>query len=381
MKKLKEVTLFSHGDANLLSTWSNVPYLFSTTLRAKGIIVNTVDLNPWKPAEKIYDYSFWRVMNKIKKGFFTTYLHSYLNHIHANYKIRKAVKKYKNSEIFLFLTFSNSVFGISDKPSILFCDWNIEYYFHHFLQRTPGFFESFSLKRQDKIIESADLVISLFPRVAAHMKNYYHNPNIYYLGNVVNAVKVPDIDELIRKKVVSKNIVFIGNRKYFHGAKILIEAFLMLRENIPDVKLDIIGMNADLFHKNIEGVTFHGYLDKSNDEERAEYYSILENAKVIVNTTPKWGAFSSMIEAMYFCTPVITTPYSEFIETFGNDITFGQYSDNNSPTSLQILLIDIFNDIGYVKKCIEAHDAVKDFTWDKYIDRILGVIEQTCKIG
>lgn len=41
---IKEVIFFAYGDSADISTWSNVPYLFSNALERKGVRVNRVDL-------------------------------------------------------------------------------------------------------------------------------------------------------------------------------------------------------------------------------------------------------------------------------------------------------------------------------------------------
>ena len=43
---MNEITIFTYGDSNKISTWSNVPYFFTTTLEKKGIIVNRINIRP-----------------------------------------------------------------------------------------------------------------------------------------------------------------------------------------------------------------------------------------------------------------------------------------------------------------------------------------------
>src|SRR5262249_22085434 len=102
----------------------------------------------------------------------------------------------------------------------------------------------------------------------------------------------------------------------------------------------------------------------------------MKDAKIFVNTTPKWGAFSATLEAMYFYTPVIVTPYKEFVETFGMKIGFGWYCKNNS-LDLCAKIKKILNCPSYDRLCINAHELVKDFTWSAYIDKMLKKIKET----
>ena len=376
MKLIRELTVFSHGDSTLLSTWSNVPYFFTKTIESKGIRVNRVNINPPYAVEELYDRTVWRVLNKLlPRGYFTKYIHTALNYWHIQRRIRKAVKQYPSSDAFIFLSFSHSTQGMSNVPVVLFCDWTVDYYFRYFLNREPRWFERRPVRRQDALIEGADLVISLFPGVTDYLRTYYKNRNIVYLGNVVNSELSVSAEEVIGKKRVSKELLFIGNRKYVEGANCLIRAYKLLKEADPSMRCHIIGMEAKYLEEAPEGVTCYGYLDKSKDEERVLYYSLLQNARVIINTTPKWGAFSSTIEAMHFFNPVITSPYKEFTQTFGEEIPFGYYCEAGSVEALHGALESIFRDPGYERMCMEAHEAVKPFTWDSYMARVLEGVE------
>ena len=372
MREIREVTVFSNGDSRLLSTWSNVPYFFTNTIESKGIRVNRVNINPPTRWEHFYDMWVWRVVNKLlPKGFFTKYLHTGLNYWHIQRRIRRAVKQYDRSDVFIFLTFSHTSKGMSKAPVVLFCDWTIEYYFKYFENREPQRFELAPLRRQDRIMEEADLVISLFPGVTDHLKSYYKNENIVYLGNVVNSALSVSAEEVLEKKRGSKDLLFIGNRKYVEGANCLLGAYKLLKAGDPGMRCHIIGLEAKYLEDVPEGVTCYGYLDKAKDEERALYYSLLQRAKVIVNTTPKWGAFSSTIEAMHFYNPVITSAYKEFVQTFGEEIGFGYYCEAGDVQALYEALGRLFNDPGYERMCRAAHEAVGPFTWESYMGRVL----------
>lgn len=376
MKKIKELNVFSHGDSAQISTWSNVPYFFTETLLAKGIKVNRININPAPLPEKIYDNLVWRLLNKLtRKHHFYTYLRTRLNYRQVRRRIKKMIARFPNADAQLFLSFSHSAAGLSKQPSVMFCDWTIDYYFKNILKRQPDALERSSLERQDAEIEKADLILCLFPLATEYMKERYRNPNIFYLGNVVNAAVEVSAEEAIRKKKASKNILFIGSRVYLEGAKALLQALGQLRRQDPAWTLNIIGMKREDFSQVPEGVNFHGYLDKAKEEERARYYELMTNAKMLINTTPKWGAFSSTIESMYFYTPVITSSYPEFEQTFGREIGFGSYC-SNEPADIIAAIHNLIQDGSYEDRCRKAHEAVKDYTWDAYIDKVLSKIEE-----
>lgn len=377
MKHITEVTVYSIGDSSKISTWSNVPYFFTETLISKGIKVNRIDISPSRVLKKIYELSLWKVVKLIFPNSTYEYFRTFINHFHVRYRISKAEKKFGNSQLSIFLTFSFSSYGLTNKPIILFGDWTYAHYFNYFINRPPDILEKSSIKRENKEIEKADLIIPLFPSVANEIKSKYKNGKIFYFGNVINSLIQADEDLIIQRKMNSKRLLFIGSTKYLEGARCLIEAFVILKDKYPDLYLDIIGMLPGDFEYLPSDVKCYGFLDKGIDEHRQLYYSLLENSKMYINTTPKWAAFSASIEAMYFYNPVIITEYQEFVKTFGSEINFGIYCKENTVNTLCASIETILNHKLYTDLCLSAHSAVKDYTWSNYIDKILDMIKQT----
>lgn len=373
--EIKEITVFTDGDSSQLSTWSNVPYFFTETLIEKGIKVNRENIAISPQLCRIYNKLIDPFVKLIRKDTSYDYFRSRMHYSNVRKRVKKAIEKHRNSDAFIFLTLSFSSVGLTDKPTILFGDWTYDYYIRHFLNREPDLFERMCIKRDKYQIEKADHVFSLFPGNAEFMKKNYANPGIEYLGNVVNSLFSGSKIEILEKKKNSKDLLLIGRKNaYLEGAEQLIRASELLRSEYPDIRVHIIGMKNEDFDILPDNVFCYGYLNKADDKQRELYYTLLQNARFLVNTTPKWGAFSSMIEAMYFYNPVITTPYAEFVETFGNDPDFGYYSEDPSTEKLADLIRQGLKAENYSDMCIRSHDAVADFTWSAYIDKILAVI-------
>lgn len=368
--KIQKLNVFTNGDAHQLSTWSNVPYLFTETLKQKGIKINYINTQPNKFIKSIYRFSIWQILKRIPKYDAYDYYRTSINRFFVNQKIKNAIKKYPNADANLFLNFSFSAKEFSDKPSILFGDWTYDLYFKNIKQREPSGLEQSFILQENKCIENADAVFVLFPKVFKYMKNKYQNKHIYYIGNVVNAVQnLKDEEEILQQKQYSNTILFIGSTKYLEGANALIVAVQQLQNEYQQLQVHIIGIEKSSFSQLPDFVKCYGYLDKAKQEDRNLYYSLLENAKMIVNTTPKWSGFSAVAEAMYFYNPVITTPYQDFTETFGISINFGVL--NQDKTTLANEIKSILENNNYNQLCINAHLAVRDFTWNNYIDKFL----------
>lgn len=137
--------------------------------------------------------------------------------------------------------------------------------------------------------------------------------------------------------------------------------------------LHVIGLTRAQTRVNAQAhVTFHGYLDKADPGQRRTYYDLMEQARLFVNPTPKWGAFSASLEAMYLHTPVVLSPYMEFTRTFPRYGELGYFLQYNDPAELAVTLARAFDDRReWIKKALAAHAAVKDMTWDNYVDRFL----------
>ena len=299
MRDIKEITVFSVGDSNKISTWSNVPYFFTTTFEKKGVKVNRIDLSPNRIVEKIFDETVSRLLSVINKDNTYTYFRSFMHFINVRYKIKKSIKQFPQSDALIFLTFTFSASQLTQKPTIQFCDWTYDHFFNYFQNRKPNFFELQSVKRENSQINGSNLVIPLFPSVAEYMKKKYTS-KIIYLGNVINSVYETIDYEILKIKNHSNKILFIGSPKYMEGAQLLLKAFNKLKLSHSALSLHFIGLTASNFINLPKDVYCYGYLDKGDEKQRDLYYRLLKEAKIFVNTTPKWSAFSASLEAMYF---------------------------------------------------------------------------------
>jgi len=370
---IKEITVFTNGDSRRLRTWSNVPFFFTETLITKGIKVNRVDISPNLCLEKIYNRTIHRIVIRVFKGTSFCYFRSWIHFINVKYRIKRAVKEYPNTDVFLFLTFSFSTGGYTEKPTVMFCDWTYDHYIkYHMNNKTPDFLEKQCIKREDFQINNSNLILPLFPKVAEYMKERYKSENISYIGNVINSLFTTSISVSdLENKKINQKILFIGSPKYIEGARYLLQAFMLLQEKYPTMSLHFVGISDSSFEDLPSNVFCYGYLDKGDDSEQALYYKLLNEATIFVNTTPLLGAFSASIEAMYFYTPVVISPYDEFVKTFGLDANVGLFCEETSPNLLSKKIEDLLFHTDYVQICQNAHNAVREYTWDAYIDKVL----------
>lgn len=376
--KIKEITVFTQGDSSCVSTWSNVPFLLTETLLKKGIHVNRVNIGVNRYLAIIYN----KFIIKILSFFFPLHNYTYerttLNYWLANRKIKKAVNDYPQSECNLFLTYGHVAIG-SQNPSVLLCDWSFEVLIRDRFLRNPYKFEQKYIDRENTAIKHADLVISLFPKSAEWMRHRLSNTSICYLGgNVVNTVyKLKDTPSvIIKQKYTCKKLLFIGDKKYLKGAKVLLTAYKTLKQEIPELELCFIGLTESDLGPLPEGIKALGYLRKEIFAEQELYYQTVLEARLLINPTQHWAGYSSTIEAMYYYTPILIFPYTDFVEEFGQNIIFGQYTIGSLDDVVEkIRSCLLWEESDYTFRCKVAHEKVANYTWDAYVEKLLKKIE------
>lgn len=374
---LKEVTVFATGDPNAPSTWSSIPHFLVETLRRNHVKVNTVNLAPTPLFRRICEASLRLAKTPSEYSYFRTPIHEW----DVNRRIRRAVASFPHSQLNLFLTFSFVAEKQSSAPSVQICDWPFEYYVRHFQQRTPTALERESIGRERKNMQLASLVVTLFSGVKKFLETEYPLARSAYLGHVINTTRSVNKDQVMAAKEASEDILFVGRAKYLSGAKRLVQAFDLLKPTRPNLRLHVVGLSAQQLGKIRQDITCYGYLDKGNPEDEAKYYELIKNAIVIVNPTARWGGFSSLVEAMYFYTPVVATPYSEFVEAFGNSLSFGAYCHDESIPSLCSAIEQTIAEEGYQERCSRAHAAAMPHTWANFVGKLAGELEFSLPTG
>lgn len=371
----KEIVVYTCGDSNDISTWSNVPYLFTRALEKRGYVLHRVDISPRKRINRIFNtVSFYlcRRMLGLRAcpEFQRTWLHRFL----TLRKIKSAAKQWDDTvdfHLFLSYAFYNC---FSKRKSVLWCDWTDEIVIER-LGRRPQWYERGWLKHERSVMRKADVVYSLFPVCAQTMTQMYGRPVLHLGRNVINCASNDplDIDTIIEEKKQGNVMLFVGNHRYRGAAQELIALYPSLQSVISGLELHIVGMTAKELGVVGNGIYCHGYLHKNVDEERKLYYALMRRARLFVNPTPQWGGYSSTVEAMYYGCPVIVSPYDDFVSEFGNKIEFGRYVDASHP--LHEMIQEIMKSDHYDAMAIAAHRAVKDYSWDNYIDVFLKSLE------
>ncbi|WP_318461170.1 glycosyltransferase family 4 protein [Photobacterium leiognathi] len=115
--------------------------------------------------------------------------------------------------------------------------------------------------------------------------------------------------KVVEKKSQQKTILFLGRAEEYKGIFIAIDAFIILKEIFPDLKLVVAGGGSALAHcksKVIsEGISNVVFLGTIHGREIAEAFT---NADLYILPSYSEGMPTSLLEAMAFGLPIISTP-------------------------------------------------------------------------
>jgi glycosyltransferase involved in cell wall biosynthesis len=233
----------------------------------------------------------------------------------------------------------------------------------------------------------ATLNVLLFPLSSQRLATQIPGAKFIYISHVTNIhPEAPKPSGVNSNSSTSKNqtlhkisIVYVGRKKYMSGLATLKAIIDNIGNNI-ELSVDIIGIKDEeqnIFEKHKTGVRFHGYLSKKNPHQRTLFYQILDRADIMINLTHTWGPFSATLEAMYYYTAIISPPYDEFIEIFGEDAKFVDYFHNFDAGFIcnQIKNL-ILNPHLLREKKMAARMASEYHSWEGFTDRLLDHVKQ-----
>jgi len=102
------------------------------------------------------------------------------------------------------------------------------------------------------------------------------------------------------------NLLIIANNFYQKGGDLVYEAFKKLKSIHENLKLHIIGGDPGTEVKNENGVFYHGYLYKENNNDMKSLVKILSEAFLLVHVTREDTNPLVITEAAYFGCPSIS---------------------------------------------------------------------------
>lgn len=381
IQPIQRVILCTDGDSRDINLWSNIPFLLAAKLERCAIQVIRINLQaPWL-LRRLWRYSLgprhklchWRTS--------VDFFRSRTNHWYTTRRLNQALRCHDSPGTLLINCSISAAPTHSTIPVVLLSDWSYHHYITDRLGRQPDRAEQATIARDNAAMARASLVVLLFPESAARLQRQIPNARFRFLGHVINdhpLAPPPPVQPPAATLQRPWRLLFVGRPRYREGLELLLQALHLLPADLP-VQLDVIGISPQDLAAPSElkpSVRLHGYLSKADSAQRAMYYSLLNQADLVINASSRWGGVSATVEAMHRRTAVLTAPYAEFQAIFGSSIPFGSYLCELSPTAVAAAIFAQLQDPALLAEHQQAaYEAVQGFSWESFVDRLLAEVE------
>jgi glycosyltransferase involved in cell wall biosynthesis len=376
-KTIRRVILCADGDSQDIDLWSNIPFLLGQELERRGIELVRVNL-----AQPLWIKRLWRYTlgPRHRLRHWSTSIDFYrsaTNHWLTTRRLNQAIRRHGGPGALLINLSISAAPTEATIPVVLLSDWSYHHYITERLGRPPDGSERATIARDTAAMLRASLVVLLFPESAARLQRQIPAGRFRFLGHVINdhpLAMPPPLEPPAAFPHRPWRLLFIGRPRYREGLQLLLRALPLLPKDVP-VHLDAIGMTAcdgDPMPRGPHQVVCHDYLSKANAEQRELYYSLLNDADLIVNASAAWGGFSATVEAMHRRTAVLTPPYGEFQSLFGELLPFGSYLCELSADAVATSMASLLRQPARLAARQQAaHRAVQGMTWMAFVDNLL----------
>lgn len=200
----------------------------------------------------------------------------------------------------------------------------------------------------------ADAIIDLSQNNIDWFSSHNYKGKLFLETTVVDKELIFNYDENKLKQKLEKacqviHLLFLARIEKTKGIYEAIEAFAIVKKN-REVKISIVGDGLELDNvkeyvskRNITDVTFHGHLV---DHAKAE---IFKEADIYIFPSYYEGMPTSVLEAMSFGLPVITSAVGGLPDFFINDL-HGYITRSKDPAAYAELIMKIMDDNELKKK-------------------------------
>jgi len=373
-----KIAFISYEDSKDIKAWSGTISFMAKYLGKKNEIIRVDNLS------RPIDY-FFKALNYawVALGKSADYKRNRLFVKIVCKRIQKELDKLDYDIIFApgstYITFLKS-----DKPIVVWADatyismvgFHFQYNKLNNRQIKYGdYLEQVAFDKCSKLIFSTN-------RVAESAQNDYKISQekievIPFGANLIHNHNRESIVELNKLKSTSKvKLLFIGVYWYNKGGDILLEIFDELRKMDSGYELEVVG-STPKEKKEISGVNFYGFLDKSIPEQKDKLESLFESSHYFILPTRSEAYGISFVEANSYGLPVFGSNLGGVPDIIEDGIN-GELMDIEK--SAKFLANQIHNYISegdYNKKSLKAFDHYKEnFTWDNSIKRVNNLLEK-----
>ncbi|MDW8045475.1 MAG: glycosyltransferase family 4 protein [Nitrososphaerota archaeon] len=229
-------------------------------------------------------------------------------------------------------------------------------------------------------VKLPDMIIAVSNTTAKRLIRYFNIP--YERIKVIsNGVDLQLYDRVKVDKEQTK-LIYAGRLNPHKKIDWLIEAYQLVREKYPELKLEIVG-DGPLFEYYKNYVMNNGLKDCINlygAVDDLEFVKLLKSSWIYVLPSIREGQSITVLEAMAAGTPQVVVDVEgsgagELVSLSGSGIAV-------SPSSKSIAegILSILSDQELWERLrLNGLNFIKDYTWDKVAEDYLNVYNQLCK--
>jgi glycosyltransferase involved in cell wall biosynthesis len=234
------------------------------------------------------------------------------------------------------------------------------------------------MKRSARILESTSISgaeLCLFP------SNWAMSSAIADHGaKAIDTIAVPWGANLVRDEISAPEersatdwrLLFIGTDWDGKGGDIALATVAKMREQGRNVQIDIVGSEPATPPPTIEGVIFHGFLNKNNEGDRARLAELFRKADVFFLPTQFEALGIVFAEAASYALPSVTYDTGGISGMVVDQVTGILLKEGEGPGAFCDALTDLLSDRErYVSMCHAAlQRSQKLLNWEAWSQRV-----------
>lgn len=372
------LAVVAEGDANTSDCWSGSGRSFVEALRAAGARVDVYDaeLKSWRRAAAAA-LTYHPARSRWRQRYGLGTVPFVARSARVNAALAGASQTY-DAIIQIGATFSISKAARRGAPYILYCDSNIAYSSRGAPYSAASKLSEEELgsafRREQRVYDAADRIWTMSDALASSFRDdFAQSPEkitTIYAGSNNTPLPIPGVHREPR-------ILFIGKDHQRKGSAVLLQAFEIVRREIPDAELHLVGGIKAAVDR--PGVVSHGFVACSTLAGRGQFDHLFATASVFCLPSRYEPFGIAFVEAMLAGLPCVGSRSWAMPEIIDEGKT-GWLVDDGSVEELAAVLIAALRDPA---KCaamgaLGRERSLGRFTWEHVSARALADLR---KIG
>ncbi len=365
------LAFIAEGDANTTECWSGSGRAFVEALRAAGARVDIYDaeLKSW-PRAAAAALSYHPTKARWRQRYGLGGLPFRARSARANRVLNAADCKY-DAIIQVGATFMVSSAARRKAPYVLYCDSNLAYAsrgapYSSASRLAPGELQA-ALQRERRVYDAVDRIWTMSKALAASFQDDFEQPREKITTIYAGANNSP---QPVPAERTRSRILFVGKDHYRKGSDVLLRAFEIVRREIPEVELHMVGgMPVSAVGP---GIVVHGIISRAS-VAGSRLFDHLFATSTIFCMPSRYEPFGiAFVEAMRAGLPCIGTRRWAMPEIIDDGQTGWLVTDGSVDDLARTLIIALRNPEECARRgALGRERSLAEFTWERAAARAI----------